>query len=67
MATVTRTAVPDEVHVGDIRGALGTISADDQQHDGRHLARTARQPGYDEPARHLPDVGGGEQGERDEQ
>jgi Mn2+/Fe2+ NRAMP family transporter len=29
MATVTRTAVPDEVHVGDIRGALGTISADD--------------------------------------
>jgi Mn2+/Fe2+ NRAMP family transporter len=29
MATVTRTAVPDEVHAGDIRGALGTISADD--------------------------------------
>src|SRR5579872_792672 len=29
MATVTRTAVPDEAHVGDIRGALGTISADD--------------------------------------
>jgi Mn2+/Fe2+ NRAMP family transporter len=29
MATITRTAVPDEVHVGDIRGALGTISADD--------------------------------------
>src|SRR5712691_6739350 len=29
MATVARTAVPDEAHVGDIRGALGTISADD--------------------------------------
>jgi Mn2+/Fe2+ NRAMP family transporter len=29
MATVTRTAVQDEAHVGDIRGALGTISADD--------------------------------------
>jgi Mn2+/Fe2+ NRAMP family transporter len=29
MATVTRTAVLDEAHVGDIRGALGTISADD--------------------------------------
>src|SRR5271157_927864 len=29
MATITRTAVLDEAHVGDIRGALGTISADD--------------------------------------
>jgi len=29
MATVARTAVLDEAHVGDIRGALGTISADD--------------------------------------
>ena len=29
MATVTRTAALDEAHVGDIRGALGTISADD--------------------------------------
>jgi len=37
MATITRTATPavtrgavlDEAHVGDIRGALGTISADD--------------------------------------
>jgi len=29
MATITRTAVLDDAHVGDIRGALGTISADD--------------------------------------
>jgi Mn2+/Fe2+ NRAMP family transporter len=29
MATVTRPAVLDEAHVGDIRGALGTIRADD--------------------------------------
>jgi Mn2+/Fe2+ NRAMP family transporter len=29
MATVTRTAVLDEAHAGDIRGALGTIRADD--------------------------------------
>ena len=29
MATITKTAVLDEAHVGDIRGALGTISADD--------------------------------------
>jgi len=29
MATITQTAVLDEAHVGDIRGALGTISADD--------------------------------------
>jgi Mn2+/Fe2+ NRAMP family transporter len=29
MATITRTAALDEAHVGDIRGALGTISADD--------------------------------------
>ena len=29
MATITRTAVLDEAHIGDIRGALGTISADD--------------------------------------
>src|SRR6266496_5744269 len=29
MATITRTAVLDEAHVGDIRGALGTIAADD--------------------------------------
>jgi len=29
MATTTRSAVLDEAHVGDIRGALGTISADD--------------------------------------
>jgi Mn2+/Fe2+ NRAMP family transporter len=29
MATITRNAVLDEAHVGDIRGALGTISADD--------------------------------------
>ena len=29
MATIARTAVLDEAHVGDIRGALGTISADD--------------------------------------
>jgi Mn2+/Fe2+ NRAMP family transporter len=29
MATITRTAVLDEAHVGDIRGALGTIGADD--------------------------------------
>jgi Mn2+/Fe2+ NRAMP family transporter len=29
MATITRTAVLDEAHVGDIRGALGTISVDD--------------------------------------
>src|SRR5215469_17033952 len=29
MATITRTAVADEARVGGIRGALGTISADD--------------------------------------
>ncbi len=29
MATITQTAVLDEAHTGDIRGALGTISADD--------------------------------------
>ena len=29
MATITRTAVLDDAHVGDIRGALGTIAADD--------------------------------------
>jgi Mn2+/Fe2+ NRAMP family transporter len=29
MAIITRTAVPDDAHVGDIRGALGTIRADD--------------------------------------
>jgi Mn2+/Fe2+ NRAMP family transporter len=29
MATITRSAVLDDAHVGDIRGALGTISADD--------------------------------------
>jgi Mn2+/Fe2+ NRAMP family transporter len=29
MATITRTAVLDDAHVGDIRGALGTIPADD--------------------------------------
>jgi Mn2+/Fe2+ NRAMP family transporter len=29
MATITRTAVLDDAHVGDIHGALGTISADD--------------------------------------
>jgi Mn2+/Fe2+ NRAMP family transporter len=29
MATITRSAVLDEAHVGDIRGALGTISVDD--------------------------------------
>jgi Mn2+/Fe2+ NRAMP family transporter len=29
MATITRTAVLDEAHVGDIRGALGTIGAGD--------------------------------------
>jgi len=29
MATIARSAVLDEAHVGDIRGALGTISADD--------------------------------------
>jgi Mn2+/Fe2+ NRAMP family transporter len=29
MATITRTAVLDDAHVGEIRGALGTISADD--------------------------------------
>ena len=29
MATITRNAVLDDAHVGDIRGALGTISADD--------------------------------------
>src|ERR1700751_4242480 len=29
MATVTRPAVLDEAHVGDIRGALGTIRVDD--------------------------------------
>src|SRR5713101_1797522 len=29
MATIARTAALDEAHVGDIRGALGTIAADD--------------------------------------
>jgi Mn2+/Fe2+ NRAMP family transporter len=29
MATITRSAVLDDAHVGDIRGALGTIRADD--------------------------------------
>src|SRR5579872_2702286 len=29
MATITRTAVLDDAHVGDIRGALGTIAIDD--------------------------------------
>jgi Mn2+/Fe2+ NRAMP family transporter len=29
MATITRSAVLDDAHVGEIRGALGTISADD--------------------------------------
>src|SRR6266852_6709701 len=29
MATIARTAALDEAHAGDIRGALGTISADD--------------------------------------
>jgi Mn2+/Fe2+ NRAMP family transporter len=29
MATITRSAALDDAHVGDIRGALGTISADD--------------------------------------
>ena len=29
MASITRTAAPDDAHAGDIRGALGTISADD--------------------------------------
>src|ERR1700759_1398946 len=29
MATITRSAAADEAHVGDIRGALGTIPADD--------------------------------------
>src|SRR5450631_1877414 len=29
MATITRSAALDEAHGGDIRGALGTISADD--------------------------------------
>src|ERR1700759_2744756 len=28
MATITRSAAADEAHVGDIRGALGTIPAD---------------------------------------
>ena len=29
MASITRTAAPDDAHAGDIRGALGTIPADD--------------------------------------
>src|SRR6266852_9968612 len=29
MATIARTAALEEAHAGDIRGALGTISADD--------------------------------------
>src|SRR6201997_2193749 len=29
MATITRSAALDDAHVGDIRGALGTIKADD--------------------------------------
>src|SRR6202043_2162949 len=59
-------------HVGLLEEQLpgrdrGADDPDDEQHDGRHLARPAGQPGYDESVRYLPDVGVGQQDQRDQQ